>query len=46
MKITDINMQYNGSLTSEQFLFYEMRIVVKQYLEGRSIDEIVEIIKG
>ena len=38
-------MMYNGSLTSEQFLFYEIRIVSKQYLEGKSIDEIVEIIK-
>lgn len=38
-------MMYNGSLTAEQFLFYEIRIVSKQYLEGKSIDEIVEVIK-
>ncbi len=38
-------MPYNGSLTSEQFLFYEIRIVSKQYLEGKSIDEIIEDIK-
>lgn len=38
-------MMYNGSLTAEQFLFYEIRIVAKQYLEGKSIDEIVEAIK-
>ena len=37
-------MQYNGGLTSEQFLFYEIRIVAKQYLEGKSIDEIIEYI--
>jgi hypothetical protein len=41
----DINMPYNGSLTAEQFLFYEMRIVSKQYLEGKSIDEIIKYIK-
>lgn len=38
-------MQYNGGLTAEQFLFYEIRIVSKQYLEGRSIDEIIEYIQ-
>jgi hypothetical protein len=41
----DVNMPYNGSLTAEQFLFYEMRIVSKQYLEGKSIDEIIKYIK-
>ncbi|HAZ05466.1 MAG TPA: DUF1819 domain-containing protein [Acetobacterium sp.] len=41
----DTTMMYNGSLTAEQFLFYEIRIVAKQYLEGKSIDEIVEAIK-
>jgi len=34
-----------GSLTAEQFLFYEMRIVSKLYLEGKSIDVIIEYIK-
>lgn len=38
-------MTYNGGLTAEQFLFYEIRIVSKQYLEGKSIDEIIEYIK-
>ena len=38
-------MPYNGGLTAEQFLFYEIRIVSKQYLEGKSIDEIIESIK-
>ena len=45
MNSMNLAMPYNGSLTAEQFLFYEMRIVSKQYLEGRSIDEIVEYIK-
>ncbi len=38
-------MPYNGTLTAEQFLFYEMRIVSKQYLEGKTIEEIIEYIK-
>lgn len=38
-------MPYNGGLTAEQFLFYEIRIVSKQHLEGKSIDEIIESIK-
>ena len=41
----DVTMPYNGGLTAEQFLFYEIRIVSKQYLEGKSIDEIIESIK-
>lgn len=38
-------MPYNGGLTAEQFLFYEIRIVSKQYLDGKPIDEIIESIK-
>ena len=41
----DINMPYNGTLTAEQFLFYEMRIVSKQYLERKSIEKIIVLIK-
>jgi len=41
----DFSMRYNGGLTAEQFLFYEIRIVSKQYLEGKSIDEIIEDIR-
>ncbi|BAE82464.1 DUF1819 family protein [Desulfitobacterium hafniense] len=41
----DVTMPYNGGLTAEQFLFYEMRIVSKQYLEGKTIDEIIDYIK-
>ena len=38
-------MSYNGGLTAEQFLFFEMRIVSKQYLEGKPIEEIIENVK-
>ena len=38
-------MPYNGTLTAEQFLFYEMKIVATQYLEGRTIEAIIENIK-
>lgn len=37
---------YNGSLTAEQFLFYEIRITAKMYLEGKTIDDAIEIIKN
>lgn len=40
-----IDVKYNGGLTAEQFLFYEIRIVSKLYLEGKSIDEIIKIIQ-
>ncbi|UWG96532.1 DUF1819 family protein [Dehalobacter sp. DCM] len=42
----DVNMPYSGRLTSEQFLFYEIRIVSKQYVEGKSIEKINEHIKS
>ena len=42
----DRNLKYNGGLTAEQFLFYEIRIVSKLYLEGKSIDEVIEHIKS
>jgi len=38
-------IQYNGGLTAEQFLFYEMRIVAKMYVQGKALDEILEIVK-
>ena len=41
----DITMPYNGTLTAEQFLFYEIRIVSKQYLENKTIEEIITYIK-
>ena len=36
---------YNGSLTAEQFLFFEIRIAAKLYLEGKKIEEAIEEIK-
>jgi len=41
----DTATQYNGGLTAEQFLFYEIQIVSKLYTQGKSIDEIIEIVK-
>lgn len=41
----DNSMPYNGTLTAEQFLFYEMRIVSKQYLKNKTIEEIIAYIK-
>lgn len=42
----DRNLKYNGGLTAEQFLFYEIRIVSKLYLEGKSVNEIIGHIKN
>ena len=36
---------YNGSLTAEQFLFYEIRIAAKYYIDGKTIEEAIGIIK-
>ena len=41
----DTTHSYNGSLTAEQFLFYEMRIVSKMYLEGIKVEDAVKQIK-
>lgn len=41
----DLLMPYNGTLTAEQFLFYEMRIVAAQYLDGKTIEAIIDNIK-
>jgi hypothetical protein len=41
----NFSLPYNGCLTSEQFLFYEMRIVAKQYLMGRPVEGIIEYVK-
>lgn len=42
----DISLPYNGTLTAQQFLFYEMKIVSKQYLKQKPIEEIIAYIKG
>jgi hypothetical protein len=39
------NMPYNGGLTAEQFLFYEIRIVSKLYLDSKPVEEIIKYIK-
>lgn len=36
---------YSGSLTAEQFLFYEIRIASKLYIQGIRIDEAISRIK-
>lgn len=41
----DNTHSYNGSLTAEQFLFYEMRIASKMYIEGIKVEDAVEQIK-
>jgi hypothetical protein len=37
--------QYNGGLTREQFLFYEIKVVAKLLVEGMSIDDAILKIK-
>lgn len=39
------NTPYNGTLTAEQFLFYEMRIVSKMFLKTMSLEEILASVK-
>lgn len=41
----DINFPYNGSLTAEQFLFREIRIVAAMFLEDMTLDEIIIKVK-
>lgn len=41
----NLNLKYYGGLTAEQFLFYEIRIVAKLHLDGKSIDQIIACIK-
>lgn len=36
---------YNGGLTAEQFLFYEIRIAVGFYLDGKSVDEAIAVVR-
>lgn len=35
----DQTHSYNGSLTAEQFLFYEIRIAAKFYIDGKTAEE-------
>lgn len=41
----DLTCPYNGGLTAEQFLFYEIRIASKLYLDGKKIEEAISIIR-
>lgn len=36
---------YNGTITAEQFLFYEIRIASKYYLDGISVENAIKEIK-
>ena len=36
---------YNGTITAEQFLFYEIRIASKYYIDGTSVEDAIEEIK-
>ena len=36
---------YNGMTTAEQFLFYEIRIASKYYLDGASVEDTIEEIQ-
>lgn len=39
------SQKYNGGLTREQFLFYEIRIAARFYLDGKTVDEAISLIK-
>lgn len=41
----DSRNTYNGGLTAEQFLFYEMKITARFYLENKPMDEAIAEIK-
>ncbi len=41
----DNTVRYLGTLTAEQFLFREIRIVAKLYLENKSLEEILDLVK-
>ena len=39
------DIPYRGSLTAEQFLFYEMRIVSRLYVQGQPAEDIVRLVR-
>ena len=41
----DKSIKYNGGLTAEQFLFFEIRIVAKLYLQDMSQESIIAFVK-
>ena len=36
---------YSGAITAEQFLFHEIRVASKFYLDGTSVEDAIEEIK-
>jgi hypothetical protein len=38
--------EYNGGLTAEQFLFYEIRIVSKMYMQGKPVEDILKMVRA
>lgn len=38
------NMTYNGALTREQFLFYEIRIAARFFMQGVTLDDAIQTI--
>ena len=43
--LMEVASKYNGTLTAEQFLFYEMRIVSKFFIQGKTVEEIIADVK-
>lgn len=43
--MTNTQTTYNGGLTAEKFLFYEMKIVSRYFLEGKNVKEAIEYVK-
>ena len=42
----DSSLRYNGGLTAEQFLYHEIKIVARLYVQGSHIDEIIRMVKS
>ena len=40
-----LSKTYNGTITAEQFLFYEIRIASKYYLDGTPVADAMSEIK-
>ena len=40
------SLEYNGSLTAEQFLFREIRITSRMYLDGIDVNKAIELVKA
>ena len=40
------SLEYNGSLTAEQFLFREIRITSRMYLDGIDVNKAIELVQA